>query len=198
MVGINEAYRQAMAPSCGNEDVVPDIIRSQYVHSMALLLKGLPRALTPAEQLNLLAAIPQSVVEHDGQDLVPTPPFGTSRQEAPARSLLWQATAWLVFNLFVVIQMMLPYVKQSIRHAARWEHEHQIARRALNASVALGSGFSRRVTEAVCRMHEGVAGEMLTRTLVYCADGIAGGLQQGVAEAARARQDGRRTELAAM
>jgi hypothetical protein len=179
-----------MAPSCGQDDVMPDIVRTQYVHSMALLLRSLPPALTPAEQLNLLASIPQSVVENDGQALVPTSQLGNLRHEAPSRSLLWQTTAWLVFNLFVVVQMMAPYVKQTLKYAAQWEHEHQIARRALSTSIALGGGFGRRVTEAVWRIHDGAAGEVLIKALVYCADGIAGGLQQGLAEASKTRQDG--------
>jgi hypothetical protein len=187
-----------MAPSCGQDDVMPDIVRTQYVHSMALLLKSLPPALTPAEQLNLLASIPQSIMEKDGQALVPMSPLGSSQQEARSRSLLWQITAWLVFNLFVVVQMMAPYVKQTLRHAAQWEQEHQLARSALNTSIALGGRLSRRVTEAVWRMQDGAAGEVLIKALVYCADGIAGGLQQGLAEASKARQDGLRTDLATM
>jgi hypothetical protein len=177
---------------------MPDIVRTQYVHSMALLLRSLPPALTPAEQLSLLASIPQSVVEKDGQGLVPTCQLGTSRQEAPSRSLLWQITAWVVFNLFVVVQMMAPHVKQTLRYAGQWEHKHQIARRALSTSIALGGGFSRRVTEAVWRIHDGAAGEVLVKALVYCADGIAGGLQQGLAEASKARAGGIRTDLATM
>jgi hypothetical protein len=185
MVGINEAYRQAIASPCRNDDVMTDILRSQYVHNMALLLKSLPPALTPAEQLSILAAMPQNMVENSRQALVPASQLDTARQEAPTRSFLWQITAWVVFNLFVVIQIITPYAKQCLRQAAQWEHDHQIARRALNAGVMLGSGVSRRVTQV---MSNGVAGEVFTKAIVYCADGIAGGVQQGLAEASKPRR----------
>jgi hypothetical protein len=184
MVGINEAYRQAIASPCRNDDIMTDILRSQYVHSMALLLKSLPPALTPAEQLSILAAMPPNIVENGRQVLVPTSQLDNTRQEAPTRSFLWQLTAWFVFNLFMVIQMIAPYVKRSLKQAAQWEHDHQIVRRALNTSVMLGSGVSRRATQI---MSNGIAGEVLTKAIVYCANGIAGGVQQGLAEASKPR-----------
>jgi hypothetical protein len=198
VAGINEAYQQAMASPCGNDDVMTDIVRSQYLHSMALLLKSLPPALTPAEQLSIFAAIPQSVVGNGRQASGPVYQPETTRQEAASRSFLWQVTAWLVFNLFIVIEIMAPYVKQSLRHAAQWEHDHQIVRRALNTSIILGSGVSARVTQVISRLNNGVAGEVFTNAIVYCADGIAGGIQQGLAEASRSRKEGRITDSAIM
>jgi hypothetical protein len=58
----------------------------------------------------------------------------------------------------------------------------------LHTSLTVGSDVSRRVTNVICRLNDGVAGEVISNATVYCAESIAGGIQQGLAEAARSKR----------
>jgi hypothetical protein len=191
IVGVTEAHRQASASCHGNDDVLAtDIIRSQYLYGITVLLRSLPPTLTPAEQLSLRAAVPQDVLDMQSSThaLIPSVKAQDDAQESRPRTALECATAWLVVRLFFFIQIMLPYIKQLLRHTAQFEHDHQITRRALNTSLTVGSDVSRRVTQVICRLNEGVAGEVISNATCYCAESIAGGIQQGLAEAARSKR----------
>jgi hypothetical protein len=157
---------------------------------MTLLLRSLPPELTPGEQLTLSAAIPQDLHETETPGMIAATRLDahTVRQDASTQTLLWRMTSCVVFRLFLLVQLILPYVIISFRHAAQFEHEHQLARRAFQTSCAIGSGAGRRVGQAVCRLHKGVVGEVLSHATVYCAESIAGGIQQGLADASKLRE----------
>ncbi|KAF2830555.1 hypothetical protein CC86DRAFT_463835 [Ophiobolus disseminans] len=199
VVTLEQAHRQATIPS--DDYIMATIIRSQYVHSVTLLLRSLPSRLTSAELMGLHDAIPKSVLElHDKAPQAAIPvQVNRNTQGAPERTLLWRITAWLVFQLFLLMQMLLPYVKLLLGHVARFENEHQVTRRVFNTGVAFGGGFSRecwRVSRAVCQMHDGALGDVVSDAVVYCAESIGGGVQQGLAEA-RSQQLTRRKERVA-
>jgi len=193
---MEQAHRQASVLPDTDEGMAA-IVRSQYVHSLTLFLRSLPSTLTAAERMSIHDAIPQSVLDvHEAASraaitVVHTEPIA---QDDTERTLLRRGTAWLVFKLFLLIQILLPYVGQLLTHVARFENEHQITRRVFNTSVAVGSGFSRecwRVSRAVCQMNDGVLGDVVSDAVVYCAESIGGGVQQGLAEA-RSQQMTRR------
>jgi hypothetical protein len=191
VVGLAEAHRQASASSNGTDDMLAtDMIRSQYLFNMTVLLRSLPATLTAAEQLSLRAAVPQDVLDMESSThaLVPTMEMQSDIREPRNQTALECATAWLVVRLFLFLQIMLPYIKQLLRHTAQFEHDHQITRRALHTSLTVGSDVSRRVTNVIRRLNDGVAGEVISNATVYCAESIAGGIQQGLAEAARSKR----------
>ncbi|KAL5113299.1 hypothetical protein ACEQ8H_008833 [Pleosporales sp. CAS-2024a] len=193
IAGITEASRKASAAHTGEDNsLMTDMIRSQYLYNLTVLLRSLPQTLSAAEKMNIRAALPDSMLESgygaQPQALATTGDTYDVCQEPQPRTALECATAWLVFRLFLLIQMVLPYIKQLVRLTAQLEHDHQITRRALKTSFVVGSDVSRRVSQAVCRLNEGVAGEVLSNATVYCAESIAGGIQQGLMEAKRSRQ----------
>jgi hypothetical protein len=80
---MDQAHQQSSNPPHVNDDIMTAIIRSQYVHSLTLFLRSLPNTLTPAERLNLVAAIPQSVLDtHFGQSALS---MTTTTQPAQSR-----------------------------------------------------------------------------------------------------------------
>lgn len=167
------------------------MIRSQYVYNLTVLLRSLPAALTPAEQLSLRAATPQEVLDMADSTHALTPVVRSNQsEEVPPQpqTLLSRATAWLILSLFFIVQFLLPYVRKFLKHAARLEHDHQITRRALTTSITVGSDVSKRCGQAMRRLNDGVAGEVLSNATVYCAESIAVGIQQGLAEAKRSRR----------
>ena len=203
IAGIAEADRQASASNSGSDNgLTTDMIRSQYLYNLTVLLRSLPPSLTPAESMNLRAAVPDTILEMEQgtqpQALVATVGTHDESQEPRARTALEVATAWLVLRLFLLIQMMLPYIKHFLKVAAQFEHDHQVTRRAINTSITVGGDVSRRLSQAVCRLNEGIAGEALSNATVYCAESIAGGIQQGLIEAKRSRQAGQRRRDAVM
>lgn len=192
---MTEAHRQASASSNGTDGVIAtDILRSQYLYNITVLLRSLPPALTPAEQLSLRAAVPQNIldVESSPHTLIPTGAAQEGSQEPRTRTALECATAWLVIRLFLFLQIMLPYIKQLLRHTAQFEHDHQITRRALNTCLTVGGDVSRRIAQVICRLNQGVAGEVISNATIYCAESIAGGIQLGLAEATHSKQSANR------
>jgi hypothetical protein len=189
---MTQAHQQSSTPARENDDIMTAIIRSQYVHGITLLLRSLPNTLTPAEKLNLFAAVPQSVFEMQTNQrthaLTPATHANTTMQDASRDTLLWRITAWLVFRLFLMIQFMLPIIREFLGHAAQFEHEHQITRRLFSTSLTLGSAVSRNLGQIVCQVNDGAVGEALSKATVYCAEGIGGGIQQGIAEALRSQE----------
>ncbi|KAH8730828.1 hypothetical protein GQ44DRAFT_699931 [Phaeosphaeriaceae sp. PMI808] len=195
MMVLNQAHQHSSAPFIKNDEIMVDMIRSQYVQSIALFLRSLPSELTPVEQLSLLAAMPQNMLNTHGsirrQTLTHNAEAEFPTQGTPSSTVLRRATAWLVFKLFILVQILLPYIRQFLKDAAQFEEEHQITRRMFNTSVTVGSGLSRecwKVTQAICQMNNGVVGEALSSVTVYCAEGVAGGIQQGIADALRLQQ----------
>jgi hypothetical protein len=175
-----------------NENVVVTaILRSQYLHSITLLLRSLPPELTPGEQLTLSAALPPSLLG------LCTPGITTAtrldadsvrEEEGPSQTILWQMTSCLVFKLLLLVQFILPYLRISFRYAAQFEHDHQLVRRAFQTSCALGDKIGRKLGQTVYRIHNGVIGGVLSNAAVYCAEGLIGGIQQGLTEASKLRQ----------
>jgi hypothetical protein len=197
VVAMDQAHQQASAP-LDNDEVMATIIRSQYVHSLTLFLRSLPSALTLAEQMSLHDAMPQDILSlHDDapQALIPRKAEPIT-EAAPERTLLWRTTAWIVLKLFLLIQILVPYLKHFMRSAAKFESDHQVTRRVFSTSIAMGGGFSRecwRLGQAICQMNDGMIGDVVSEAVGYCAESIGGGIQQGITEA-RSQQVARRKE----
>jgi hypothetical protein len=193
---MDQAHQQSSIPPHVNDDIMTAIIRSQYVHSVTLFLRSLPSTLTPAERLNLIAAIPQSVLDEqitqNTHALMSTTRTGPLTQNPQHETRLSQATKWLVFRLVLLFQFLLPFLRQFLTHAAQFEHEHHITKRAFTASVDFGSSFCRTCTRVIYEMNDGAVGVALTGATVYCAESISGGVRRGVADAIRVQEGGRR------
>lgn len=172
------------------DEVSAAIIRSQYLHSMTLLLRSLPAKLTPGEQMTLSAAIPPSLhlegtrTLASGSQAHADDDSTTIGQETNNHSFLWRITAWLVFKMILIIYLLVPYIQEFLKYAAEFEQEHHIARRALETSFTVGSGVSRKVCEVACQLQHGI----LSDATVYCVQSVAGGMQQGMAEALRSQK----------
>jgi hypothetical protein len=197
VVAMHQAHQQASAPF-DNDEVMATIIRSQYVHSLTLFLRSLPSSLTLAEQMSLHDAMPQDVLSlHDDapQALIPRNAEPMTKT-TPERSLLWRTTAWIVLKLFLLIHILVPYLKHFMRSAAKFESDHQVTRRVFSTSVAMGGGFGRecwRLSQAICQMNDGMIGDVVSEAVGYCAESIGGGIQQGITEA-RSQQVARRKD----
>jgi hypothetical protein len=192
---MEQAHRQAGTLN-DNDDIMATITRSQYIHSLTLLLRSLPSLLSPVEWMSLHDAMPQCVL--DLHEAVPQPLVQAHTEpvhdDNPERTVLWNMTAWLVFKLFLLLQLLAPYIKHFAQCAAQFESEHQVTRRVFNTGVAVGGGISRecwRMSRAVCLMNDGMLGDVVSDAVGYCAESIGGGIQQGIAQARSQQVTGR-------
>ena len=157
---------------------------------MTYLLRGLPHELTPEERMSLHATIPGSVVNLSSDpslSLVPRSQLADLAHHDPAQppSALHRITATIVFQLFVLFQFLLPYIKLFIGQAYRWEKEHKVAQRLLNGSITTVDELGRRtlqLSQTVCRMNNGKVGQAINDMTIWWVQGLTGGIQQGINE----------------
>jgi hypothetical protein len=136
---------------------------------------------------NIHAAIPQTVLQE------PTPQVHAMAVREAVRvtpsssgSFIWRTSAWLVFKLLIIIQILLPYIGYSFRRAAAIDNEYRISRRLFNTSVNTANYFGReglRASQAVLAMNDGAVRDAIYSGAVYLAGQVAGGMQEGVQSA---------------
>jgi hypothetical protein len=158
-----------------------------YIHSLTYLLRGLPATLSPEETVALQAAFPASlaITAPCDQDLPLSNTNGDTAPPSDPSSILHRLIATLVFETFVLLQFLLPYIKLFLAHAYRFERKHNVAQRLVNSGI-MGADAVRRtgmqLTQTICQMNDGKLGVALNDLMFWCVRGITGGLQQGIQE----------------
>ncbi|KAK7179607.1 hypothetical protein PSPO01_14335 [Paraphaeosphaeria sporulosa] len=179
-----QAYAESQSPHLDDTSVI--LTRQMYIHSLTYLLRGLPTALSPEEAISLQAALPPDLVintpcDHD------LPFANSSRDTSPPSdpSILHRIIATVVFETFVLLQFLLPYIKLFLGHAYRFERKHNVAQRLVNNGI-MGADAVRRtgmqLTHTICQMNDGKVGVALSDLMFWCVRGVTGGLQQGIQE----------------
>jgi hypothetical protein len=157
---------------------------------MTYLLRGLPSELTTEERMSLQAAVPGSLVNPSSDPNLSLVPRSRNADLAHPDSLqppsvLHRITATIVFQLFVLFQFLLPYIKLFIGQAYRWEREHKVAQRFMNGGITAVDELGRRtlqLSQTVCRMNDGKVGQAINDMTIWWVQGLTGGLQQGINE----------------
>jgi len=186
-----QATRESSAPNESSDDSSATLIRQLYVHGITYLLRGLPAKLTPEETLSIQAALPQELVEAcqnaDAGALVTVSQRSISPQRPPPQdpTILHRLTAALVFQTFILIQFLLPYIKLFLSHTYQFERKHQITKRLVNTGVATADDIGRRtlrLSQTVCQMNDGMVGQALNELTIWWVQSVTGGVQQGFME----------------
>jgi len=158
---------------------------------MTYLLRGLPADLTSEETLSIQAAISASILSLQNNPnthaLIHLPRRTEVAHEVPSRnpSILHRITATIVFQAFILIQCLLPYVKLFIGHAYRFEREHKVTQRMFNKSLTTVDKLGRRslqLSQTVCQMNDGKVGQAINDLAFWWVRGLTGGIQQGISE----------------
>lgn len=166
------------------------LTRQLYVHGITYLLRGLPSNLTPEETLSLQAAVPQSIANFQNEScshaLIPFAEETNASQGPPREaSILHRVTAIIVFETFVLIQFLLPYIKLFLGHAYRFEREHKVTQRLVNNGLMTADAVRRgglQLSHTICQMNDGKVGQALNEMTLWCVRGLTGGLQQGITD----------------
>lgn len=167
-------------------------MRQLYVHGITYLLRGLPGNLSPEEKMSVSSAIPDDVVavravalpstDLARRDRILPGPIKEAYQDP---SILHRILAAVIVQMFLLVHILLPYVKVFMAAAYRYERQHRISERVLSSSVSTMDGVMRRgmeISNSVYRMNEGKVGQALNELMVWWIRGVTGGIHQGVGE----------------
>jgi hypothetical protein len=159
---------------------------------MTYLLRGLPVNLSPEEKMSVSSAIPDDVVALRTATL---PSTDISRQDknlsesmkAPYQSpsILHRILAAVIVQMFLIVHILLPYIKLFMAAAYRYERQHRISERAFSSGISTMDGVMRRgmeISNSVYSMNEGKVGQALNELMVWWIRGVTGGIHQGVGE----------------
>ena len=153
-----------------------------YIHSLTYLLRGLPSTLSPEETLSLQAALPSNlaITAPCSHDLT----LSHADSSPPSDpSILHRIIATVIFETFVLLQFLLPYLKLFMGHAYRLERKHNVAQRLVSSGI-MGADAVRKtglhLTHTICQMNDGKVGVALSEVSLWVVRGITGGLQQGI------------------
>ena len=164
--------------------------RELHIHGVTHLLRGLPKDLTAEEILSIQSALPAILVDNSNSNMYSLAQF--SRQNGGSDniltgqpSLLHRLVAITVFQLFVLLNFLLPYVRLFIGHAYRLEREHKVLQRVFNTSIKTVDNLGRKgiqLSQTVCQMNEGKVGQAIHDLTLWWVQGLTGGIQQGILE----------------
>ena len=151
---------------------VQDQAFSRQVHIDALiyLLRGLPNDLTEQEAHQIRNAVPQ-------KEGVWINRLGTKPRPNP--SLLHRGLASIIILACVFLRFILPYIKHCFNNAYRFERNHQLSERLLAFGVSSVDSLGKRGIELV---NNALGHEFVTNSMLYCIEGVHGGLTEGLGE----------------
>lgn len=173
----------------------PAFPRQLYLHACTYLLRALPSDLSAEEAISIENALPQPVRDGlarsrpscDHHDIVAhgrtSSTSVTGQQAAAQRSTLHRLVAFLVLRFFLIVNMLLPYVRFFLGELYRFERRHRISERVFSAGVQgvdiMGKRslqFSRRVAS----VNDGRVGQCMNELMVWWIRGVTGGIHEGV------------------
>jgi hypothetical protein len=166
---------------------------------LTYLIRGLPTDLTPEEHLSVRASLPPGVVQPinvsltQNQHLHITDSATAQEAERDERhrrrreqhSSLHRMLAAVVVEIFHIIQLMLPFLKIAVRETYRYERKWRISERMVGRGLDVVDGLGKggwEVVERVGGMGEGRVGRFFGELLMWGAEGVVGGVSEGVLE----------------
>jgi hypothetical protein len=159
---------------------------------MTYLLRGLPSNLSAEEKLSVSSAIPDDVVALRSTTLPSTEPArhdgnlsGSIKEPYQSPSILHRMLAAVIVQMFLIVHILLPYIKLFMAAAYRYERRHRISERVLSSGISTMDGAMRRgmeISNSLYRMNEGKVGQALNELMVWWIRGVTGGIHQGVGE----------------
>jgi len=163
--------------------------RQLYIHSLTYLLQGLPETLTPEETTSLRAALPAELIlqEQQHRQSLSGREGNTVRrrdiQEQP--TILHRLISTATIQIFILLALVLPYVRLFVQTAYRYEREHHISERLFSHTLTSADAIGKRaftIGQAVCSINDGRVGELVEEVLGWWIKGITGGIHEGVGE----------------
>ncbi|EPE30937.1 hypothetical protein GLAREA_03904 [Glarea lozoyensis ATCC 20868] len=164
-----------------------DLARQLYMHALTYLLRALPSDLNEEERSSLRSSLPHRVVEPLEMN---TSTHFTDRSQSnvniPSQpSFIHRTLASTIIQIFLFFQLILPYVKNFLQAAYRYDREHKVSEKVLTHSISTIDEFGKQTlafTTAIYGIGDGKLGRIITETAVWVVEGITGGIHEGVGE----------------
>ena len=168
-------------------------IRSHYIQSLNCLLHGLPEDLRPQELEALRAALPEgcsysAVYSHNARKTGAYKPFfAASSQQGHymqnERSFIRRLISLLVILCFLLLQVLIPYLKCFVHFLYRLELEHHLSEQVLAMSVSTTNAiwrFGADTVGAISRNASERVGHLALATVLWCSREVTAGVEEGV------------------
>ena len=167
--------------------------RQLYVHALTYLLRGLPDDLSSEEQMSICSALPKPIIQ---SAQVAVRPSGVTQQNLSydkfmsrdcniQPSILHRILATCIIQTFLLLQLLLPYVRLLAYSAYRFERENRLSERMFSSTINTIDEIGKRslrYTDAVCKLNDGRVGDALTVFVSWWIREIAGGVHEGLIE----------------
>ncbi|KAL4981541.1 hypothetical protein BDW68DRAFT_172226 [Aspergillus falconensis] len=180
----------------GYEAQKPDgdshLVRSLYLDSMAYFLSALPEDLNSEEIQTLLRKLPEKLkpaftssacFELSGNSphshAIPTGNYPAQR------SYLHRLLAASIVYFCVLLQYLMPYIKDVLYHLYRYDRTHRVTERVTAATLYVVEKVGRgsvNLGTSVLNMYDGKPGSAVSGAAGWWIEGVAGGVYEGVAE----------------
>lgn len=152
--------------------------RQQYIYTMAYLLHGLPQDLTPHEATTIEQALPPGLQKSSKCDKE-SPVEGRSGYRSLPRRML----ASVIVQLFLLIQLLLPYLRLLLTSAYTYDRTHRITERALTASMTTLDSIGRKgadLVQSIIRSGNGRGIQVIAALSFWWFQEMASGIHEGM------------------
>ncbi|GME59269.1 ubiquitin-conjugating enzyme [Neofusicoccum parvum] len=166
--------------------------RTLYLQALTLLLKGLPTDLSTQEKMSIETSLPPDIVKVIHVDISSGQLVCQGNQHVsepqrpqPEPSWLHRLLASSIIQFFLLLHLLLPYIKLCIGHAYQYERQHRISERLVSSSINTVDELGRRgirFTNAVFQMNDGKVGQAINDLTLWWLRGVTGGIHEGVNE----------------
>ena len=172
---LDTAVAEAQVPQPRNQA----FSRKLYVHALVYLIQALPSDLCDAEIVCIDDALSHGLQRSRQHN----PPPSQIHQHRP--SFLRRFLASAIIQLFVLFQLLLPYIRYLLHTAYRFERTHQISEKVFATSIKTGERFGRLwwdIIQGLSKLPDEKLAAMLASILLWWVQGISGGIQEGIGE----------------
>lgn len=153
--------------------------RQLYIHALAYLIQALPSDLNDAETICIDDALSHGLQRRT--QVSPSP----SRTHQQTPSLLHRFLASAIIQLFLLCQLVLPYVRYFLHKAHRYERTHQVSKKILVTSINTGERIAKfwwDILYVISKIPDKKLVAMLASIFLWWVQGISGGIQEGIGE----------------
>lgn len=149
---------------------------------MEYLLSALPEDLSSEEAATLRGSLPEKLKS----SLTPLSSSHTDPPPYPAqRSYIHRSLATGIIYFCLLLQFLMPYIKEVIFHMYQYDRTHRVRERVTSLTLYVAEMVGRggvNLGSTVLNMYDGKPGDAVSGTASWWLEGVAGGIYEGVGE----------------
>ncbi|KAL4780530.1 hypothetical protein BJX76DRAFT_45600 [Aspergillus varians] len=174
---LRHAGYEAQQPQCESR-----LVRSLYLNSIAYLLSALPEDLTSDEAATLRSSLPEKL-KSSVTSVSPAHPNPATRPTQ--RSYLHRLLAAGIIYFCLLLQYIMPYVRDVMFHLYQYDQAHRVRERVVALALYVAERVGRggvNLGSTFLNMYDGKPGDSVSGAAGWWLEGLAGGVYEGVEE----------------